>query len=79
MKESQILIHYDPDADAAYVRMAHPPQPDPLGTGRFRETHVMRATHTAWPGELNVDVDAEGRILGIEILGARGVLPRVML
>jgi uncharacterized protein YuzE len=79
MKESQILIRYDADADAAYVRLAHPPAPDPLGTGRFRETHVMRAAHTDWPGELNVDVDAEGRILGIEILGARRVLPHEML
>jgi uncharacterized protein YuzE len=39
----------------------------------------MKAARTDWPGELNVDVDAEGRILGIEILGAGRVLPHEMV
>jgi uncharacterized protein YuzE len=79
MRRSQVWLSYDPDADAAYLRLGEPPRHDPLGTGRFAGTHVLKASDDGWPGAVNVDVDAEGRILGIEILGAARLLPHERL
>ena len=47
-------MSYDPDADAAYIR---------LGRGKVAETAEIR------PG-LIIDYDADGRMLSIEILSA---------
>jgi uncharacterized protein YuzE len=79
MSEHQIALRYDSEADAWYIRLAHAPFPDPLGTGRFAKTHRLAPTNGDWPGDLNVDVDAEGRILGIEVPNAQRVLPYEIL
>lgn len=52
-----IDVTYDPEADAAYIRLA---------TGKVAETDEA--------GPFIYDTDAEGRVLGIEILHASKVL-----
>jgi uncharacterized protein YuzE len=52
-----ISTSYDPEADAMYVRLA------PKGTA-IAETREVR------PGVM-LDLDAEDRLVGIEILGAK--------
>ena len=48
-------IEYDPEADAAYISIAR---------GRVAETREISEG-------LNVDYDASGRVLGIEVLSIR--------
>ena len=52
-----IDMTYDPEADAAYIRLAQ---------GKIDRQETI--------GDLVADVDADGRILGIEILFASKVL-----
>jgi len=62
-------VRYDPDADAAYIYLADIP---PGGVA------------LTVPGEdeasgVNLDFDSEGRLVGIEIISARSMLPREFL
>ncbi len=52
-------FQYDPDADAAYLR--------------FSEAPVIESEEVS-PGVV-LDYDAEGRMVGMEVLDARGKLP----
>ncbi|MBO3662337.1 DUF2283 domain-containing protein [Microbacterium stercoris] len=56
-------ITFDPEADAAYIV---------IGTGPGKGEAVRQVSGIATPtgGEIILDVDAEGRLLGIEVLGA---------
>ncbi|MCP3425686.1 DUF2283 domain-containing protein [Rothia sp. AR01] len=66
-------LHYDPVAGAAYLAL-----PDIIADGEVAETLVAIQT-PGGKGELNIDFDAEGRLLGIEILGARDLIaPEVL-
>ncbi len=61
---------FDPAADAAYFRIA----PD-FGPGEAVEQHVVER----FRGDVVLDFDAEGRLLGVEVLGARKMLRRSSL
>ena len=58
---------FDPSADAVYLRLAPPAHPGGV---------VASARLTDPQGERlgTVDFDADGRVLGIEIIGARRLL-----
>ena len=58
-------VTYDTESDAAYIYLQDIP---PGGVARTIPIEVTR-------GYVNVDFDAEDRMVGIEILGARAVLP----
>ena len=59
-------ITYDTEVDAAYIYLR-----DILPGGVARTIPIELAR-----GYVNIDFDAEDRMVGIEILGARAVLPK---
>ncbi|MCO4273227.1 DUF2283 domain-containing protein [Pseudarthrobacter sp. HLT3-5] len=61
-------ITYDKEADAAYVQLVDEVRDDEAST----QVHSIETPGRK--GEIIIDFDAEGRILGVEILGAKDVL-----
>ncbi|MEU4425516.1 DUF2283 domain-containing protein [Actinoplanes sp. NPDC024001] len=61
-----LLCTYDEEADAAYIYLSHP-----LAPGSVQRTATVDATDVT----VNVDFNAEGHAVGIEILGAGTRLP----
>ncbi|WP_040793511.1 DUF2283 domain-containing protein [Nocardia paucivorans] len=57
---------YDPEADAAYIAVKHP-----IGAGEA----VRQQSVPIDNAEIVLDFDKDNRLLGVEILGAGGVLP----
>ena len=59
-----LRLTWDPEADAAYLYLVSP------------ETIRKERTRTIWAeeGHIAFDLDAEGRVLGIEILGPQRTL-----
>ncbi len=53
-------VEYDPEADAAYIR---------LNAGEVDRTVDLESTELGMP--VLVDIDGTGRILGFEVLDAR--------
>jgi uncharacterized protein YuzE len=66
-------VTYDPTVDAAYVELA-----GPLADGQVATTIHSIAT-PGDRGEVALDFDADGRLLGIEVLHASAVLPAAVL
>jgi uncharacterized protein YuzE len=56
-------VKYDPDANAAYIRFS----PQPVEESEEVSDGIV------------IDFDAEGRIVGLEVLDARALLPPVLL
>ncbi|MET8361717.1 DUF2283 domain-containing protein [Micromonospora sp. NPDC005171] len=65
-----LVCTYDNVADAAYIYLKHPIGPG--GVGRM-------AMFEPDQGMFNLDLDAEGRVLGLEILDASKHLPQALL
>jgi len=65
-----LVCSYDSDVDAAYVYLTHP-VPD----GAAAHTIPFDTEH----GTINLDLDADGRIVGLEVLGAHRQLPPELL
>lgn len=61
-------VTYDPDVDAAYVQLA-----DEIGVGGVAFTYPCDVA--AVGGMVNLDFDSDGRLVGIEVLGAKAKLP----
>lgn len=63
-------IHYDKNSDAAYLELQASPR-------------LVTKTYCCEPnevnGQINLDFDVDGRLLGIEILDASRLLPQVLL
>ena len=57
---------FDSDADAAYIYLA-----SPIADGAVKRTITADTDH----GMINLDLDGDGRLIGIEILGADRHLP----
>ena len=53
------IVHFDPAADAAYIRFSYAP--------------VVESEEV--PDGIALDFDAQGRIVGLEVLDARAHLP----
>ncbi|PPF55698.1 hypothetical protein C5C13_12100 [Clavibacter michiganensis] len=66
-------VTYDAVADAAYVSLA-----GPIGDGEAATT-IHSITTPGDRGEVALDFDADGRLLGIEVLHASAVLPASVL
>jgi len=66
-------ISYDPEVDVAYIRVV-----DPIEHGAAITQVGVRAQDSA-KAEFVLDFDAEGSLLGIEVLGARsGLRPETL-
>lgn len=61
-------LTYDPEADAAYIYVA-----DRIAAGAVEQTYPCEPDGVN--GSVNLDFDASGRLVGIEILGAKAILP----
>ena len=65
-----LVCSYDSDANAAYIYLEHPIPPAAAETVATFDTNR---------GMFNLDLNADGHILGLEILGARTHLPPALL
>ena len=74
MKDSYepLRVTYDAEANAAYVYLV--PEIKPGGVAR-----TVPVDGGAHPWMVNLDVGSDGRILGIEVLDARRLLPAALL
>ena len=61
-------LTYDPEADAAYVALGGPIAPG----GAAQQIHSIATPDGR--GEVTLDFDTEGRLLGVEVLNASAVL-----
>ncbi|WP_043674387.1 DUF2283 domain-containing protein [Clavibacter michiganensis] len=66
-------VTYDPVADAAYVELA-----GPIADGGAATT-IHSITTPGDRGEVALDFDADGHLLGLEVLHASAVLPAAVL
>ena len=58
---------YDPEADAAYLAIAQP--------GTLPDRQISGITIEGMEGEIEIDVDEDGRVIGIEFVKASLILP----
>ncbi|QOR47903.1 DUF2283 domain-containing protein [Trueperella pecoris] len=65
-------LTYDSEADAAYIEL-----PTTIGVGKSVRNIIL--DDLPLKGSLIIDVDKDGHLLGIEILGAASVLPPEVL
>jgi uncharacterized protein YuzE len=65
-----LVCTYDSDADAAYIYFDHP-----IAARAAEQTVAFDSDH----GMLNLDLNADGHVLGLEIVGARKHLPPALL
>jgi uncharacterized protein YuzE len=66
--EVRFTCTYDAEADAAYISFVHPVAP----------SAAVRTlvTHPAHASMVNLDLDGDDRVLGVEVLSASRLLPR---
>ncbi len=65
--ERQLRMTYDPVADAAYIYVT-----DPIGRGEAVSTAIL--DHEFLSASVNIDLDDQNRLLGIELLGVSRLL-----
>lgn len=75
MRETDVPVRVTIDAEvnAAYIYLADEPE-----TG-WRHGKTVPIPVDAIPGMVNIDLDDDGRLIGIEILAATSLLPDKML
>lgn len=66
-------LTYDREVDAAYIYIAD------IAPGEVANTVTYDDMPTSVHGDVNLDFDRNGKLLGIEILGASKILPSNML
>jgi uncharacterized protein YuzE len=69
--EKALRITCDAEADAAYIYLR------PIAAGGVAQTIPVDVSPLN--GSVNLDVDSNGRIIGIEIIGASALLPEELL
>jgi uncharacterized protein YuzE len=62
-------VSYDAEIDAAYIYLVDAPLPGSAVTTLSLDPREIN-------GEVNIDLDLEGRIMGIEVLDASRLLPK---
>jgi uncharacterized protein YuzE len=67
-----VRITYDKSVDAAYVYLL-----DRIGREQVKKTYACDPREVN--GQINLDFDEEGRLLGIEVLDASRLLPPSLL
>ncbi|KUH37122.1 MULTISPECIES: DUF2283 domain-containing protein [Streptomyces] len=65
-------VAYDRAADAAYVYLTDPGTPT-------KAAHTLACDPVGVDGTVNLDFDEEGRLVGVEVLGAASTLPARLL
>ncbi|MEV1285530.1 DUF2283 domain-containing protein [Micromonospora sp. NPDC049679] len=65
-----LVCTYDSDADAAYVYLEHP-----ISAAAAQQVMPFDTSR----GMFNLDLNTEGHVLGLEIIGARRHLPPALL
>jgi uncharacterized protein YuzE len=65
-------VTYDSAADAAYIYLV-----DRIDAGEVAKTYPCDPREVN--GEINLDFDSQGRLLGIEVLDASRYLPQSLL
>lgn len=68
-----LRVTYDSEANAAYIYLAEEP---PTG---WRHGKTVPLDPNEVGGMINLDLDEDGRLMGLEVLGARSVLPDLLL
>ena len=66
-----VRVTYDPSVDAAYIYLRE------IGAGDAAYQVPVEAEEAA--GEIILDLDRDGRLIGIEVLGATATLPPAVL
>jgi uncharacterized protein YuzE len=61
---------YDPDSDAAYLNLLD---------GEHGRSSEQRTVTIARRGEIVLDFNLEGHLVGVEVIGARSLLPPELL
>lgn len=69
---ADLSVTYDGEADAAYIYLVDP-------RTKPRSAHMYACDPVAVDGMINLDFDADGRLIGIEVLGAASKLPQHVL
>jgi uncharacterized protein YuzE len=64
-------LEYDRTVDAAYIHL------DPSESVKAKKTYACDPEETG--GQIQLDFDDEGRLIGIEVLDASHVLPKALL
>ena len=64
-------VTYDRSADAAYIYLTS------LGAGDVTKTYPCDPIEVG--GEIYLDFDSSGRLVGIEVMDAHGLLPKDIL
>jgi uncharacterized protein YuzE len=64
-------VTYDEDVDAAYIYFTE------IEAGGVAKTYCCDPSEVG--GMINLDFDADGQLLGIEVVGAKGKLPAALL
>jgi uncharacterized protein YuzE len=67
-----VKVTYDPEANAVYVGLA-----DDIESGGVHHTYFCDVDSV--DGMINLDFDAHGVLLGVEVLDARRLLPAGLL
>jgi len=65
-------VRYDPSADAAYINLTEGGE-----LASFGFTYTCNAAEVG--GQINLDFDVTGRLMGIEVLQASMKLPKSLL
>ena len=65
-------VTYDRSVDAAYIYLA-----DDIGEGCVKKTYACDPDEVG--GVINLDFDEDGRMVGVEVLGASHHLPKTIL
>lgn len=68
-----VQITFDPEVNAAYIYLAGEP------TTGWRHGKTVPIPVDEIGGMVNIDIDADGRLIGVEVFDARSLLPDKML
>lgn len=66
-------ISYDPEVDAVYIQLV-----DEILPGQASE-QIQSIVTPGGKGEVTLDFDANGKMLGVEVLNAKEVLPESVI
>jgi uncharacterized protein YuzE len=66
-----LLVTYDESVDAAYIYLTE------IRAGEVAKTYCCDPSEV--DGQIHLDFDADGQLLGIEVLGAKSKLPAAIL
>ena len=66
-----LYVTYDPKADAAYLSL--------VDGFQFSKQQISGLTKDGMLGEVEIDINKDGQVIGIEFVGASSILPGQVL